>query len=99
MSALLQNILVGLLVGAASVVLLRRWLPRRTMRQVLGRVLARAPSRRVQGWAHDLLTPPAQPAAVSCGSSCSSCGGCARKQHEQDVVVPAGQPVRLLRRC
>ncbi|MHB1589145.1 MAG: DUF6587 family protein [Metallibacterium scheffleri] len=98
MSALLQNILVGLLVGAASVVLLRRWLPQRTVRQVLGRVLAHAPSRRAQGWAHDLLTPPAQPAALSCGSSCSSCGGCARKQHEQDVVVPAGQSDRLPRR-
>lgn len=80
MTALLQNLCVGLVVGAAVAVLLRRCLPRQAMRRAVGHVLVRVPSHRVRELARRLLTPSTPQPAAGCGAGCPSCGGCALKK-------------------
>lgn len=71
----LQQLIVVACVLAATLYLLRRWIPRRfTLR--LRAVAASMFERLGQSDRAQRLREPATLAAAACGSGCGSCGGC-----------------------
>ena len=78
----MQEIIVALIVMAATWVVVRKYLPppmRRRTAAVSARLLRRAKLIQLAGWLETDL-----PAASTCADGCGSCGNCA-----PTVVVPA----------